>query len=45
MAAAKKWAQEEGISMREAEQYLDSENFLDEYPRWRADGPQRPCIL
>ena len=23
----------------------DSELFLDEYPRWRADSPQHPCIL
>ena len=45
MAATKKWAQEEGISMWEAGQCLDSELFLNEYPRWRADGPQCPCIL
>ena len=45
MAAAKKWAQEEGISVWEVDCQLDSELFLNEYPRWRADGPQHPCIL
>ena len=45
MATAKKQAQEEGILVQEAECHLDSELFLDEYPRWRADGPQCPCIL
>ena len=45
MAATKKWAQEEGIPVQEAECHLDSKLFLDEYPRWRADGPQCPCIL
>ena len=45
MAAAKKRAQEEGISVWEAECHLDSKFFLDEYPRWRADSPQCPGIL
>ena len=45
MAATKKWAQKEGIPVWEAESHLDSKLFLDEYPRWRADGPQCPCIL
>ena len=45
MAAAKKWAQEEGISVWEADCHLDSELFLDEYPRWRPDSPQHPYIL
>ena len=45
MATPKKWAQEEGIPVWEAECHLDSELFLDEYPRWRADGPQHPFIL
>ena len=44
MAAAKKWAQE-GISIWEVECHLDSELFLNEYPRWTADGPQHPWIL
>ena len=46
MAATKKWAQEEAISVQEAECLLDSKLFLDEYPRWKADGPPmslHPC--
>ena len=45
MVTVKKWAQEEGISLWEAECCLDSDLFLDEYPQWRADGPQHPYIL
>ena len=45
MAATKKQAQEEGIPVWEAECHLDSELFLNEYSRWRADVPQCPCIL
>ena len=45
MAATKRQAQEEGISVWEVDHSLDSELFLDEYPRWRADGPQCPYIL
>ena len=26
-------------------QCLDTDLFLDEYPQWRADGPQCPYIL
>ena len=44
MAATKKWAQE-GILVQEADCHLDFKLFLDEYPRWRADGPQCPYIL
>ena len=44
-AAAKKQAQEEGIPVQKEECHLDSKLCLDEYPRWRADGPQCPCIL
>ena len=45
MAATKKRAQEEGIPVQEAECCLDSKLFLDEYPRWSADGPQHSGIL
>ena len=45
MVATKKQAQEEGISVLEADSCLHSELFLNEYPRWRADGPQCPYIL
>ena len=45
LVAAKRRAQEEGISVWEAECHLDSNLFLDEYPWWRAYGPQYPCIL
>ena len=39
--AAKKWAQAEGISVREVEQHLDADLFLDKYPWW----PPMPCHL
>ena len=45
LVTAKRRAQEEGISVQEAEHHLDSDLFLDEYPWWRTDGPQCPCIL
>ena len=45
MATAKKWAHEEGIPVQDVEYCLDSELFLDEYPRWKTDGPQCPCML
>ena len=45
LAAAKKWAQAEGISEWEVEQCLDMDLFLDKYPRWKADGLQCPVIL
>ena len=43
-AAAKRQAQREGISVWEAEWYLDADLFLDEYPRWEASGPQHPYL-
>ena len=44
-AAAKKWAQAEGIPVWEAEQCLVADLFLDEYPQWEASSPQCPVIL
>ena len=35
MATAKKLAKEEGISIREAERWLDTDTFHDKYPRWK----------
>ena len=42
---AKGLAQSEGLSVREAECYLDANLFLDEYPQWKAGGPHHPFIL
>ena len=44
-AAAKRWAQAEGISVQEVEGCPDADLFLDEYPWWEASGPQCPIIL
>ena len=38
MAATKKLAKEDGISIQEAERWLNADAFLDEYPSW---GPHR----
>ena len=43
--AAKKQAQDEEISVWEAEYHLDTDLFSDEYPQWEAGGPQCPFIL
>ena len=40
LAAAKKLAQAEGISVWEAEWCLNADLFLDEYPQWEASGPK-----
>ena len=45
LVAAKKWAQAEGISVWQTVQCLDGVLFLDEYPQWKASGPQHPVIL
>ena len=39
------WAEEEGLSIREAERVIESEMFLDEYPRWELQTPHRTVIL
>ena len=33
------WVEEEGLSFREAERVIESELFLDEYPRWGLGTP------
>ena len=38
-------AREVGLSIREAEQWLDAELFLDEYSRWEIEGPHQSIIL
>ena len=38
MAATKKLAKEEGISMLEAERQLNANAFLDEYLQWEPRG-------
>ena len=43
--AAKKLAQETGISVREAERYLDANVFLDECLRWPPLGSHHPFIM
>ena len=42
---AREWAIEVGLSVREAEQRLDTELFLDEYPRWELGAPDQSIIL
>ena len=42
---AQERAKEEGISFRESEQMVDSELFLDEYPRWGLGTPHRSVVL
>ena len=43
--AAKKLAQETGISFREVERYLDANVFLDKDPRWVPLGSHCPFLL
>ena len=38
MVTAKKLAKEEGMSVQEAERWLDADTFLDEYPQWEPCG-------
>ena len=42
---AKEWASREGLSIREMEQCMDTEMFLDKYPHWEAEGLHHPLIL
>ena len=37
--------EEEGLSIREAERVIESEMFLDEYPRWELGTPHWTVIL
>ena len=43
--ATREWAREVGVSIQEAEHLLDTELFLDEYPRWDIGVPHHPIIL
>ena len=43
--AAKEWASEEGLSVRETEQHMDVEMFLDGYTGWGEGSPHCPIIL
>ena len=36
---------EVGLSVREAEQRIDAELFLNEYPRWELGAPHQSVIL
>ena len=38
-------AEEEGLSIREAERVIESEMFLDEYPQWELGTPHQTVIL
>ena len=38
-------ARETGLSVREAEQRIGAELFLDEYPRWELGATHWPIIL
>ena len=42
---AREWARETGLSVREAEQRIDTEAFLNEYPRWDLGAPHQSVIL
>ena len=42
---AREQAREAGLSIREAEHWLNTKLFLDEYPRWGIKGPHCPIIL
>ena len=43
--ATREQVREVGMSIREAEHQLDTELFLDKYPRWDIKGPHCPIIL
>ena len=38
-------AEEEGLTIREAERVIKSEMFLDEYPQWELGTPHQTVIL
>ena len=38
-------AEQEGLSFREAEQVVETELFLDEYPQWNIGSPHQLVIL
>ena len=42
---AREQARETGLSVREAEQRIDTELFLDEYPKWELGAPHQSVIL
>ena len=41
----REWAREMGLLVREAEQRIDAELFLSEYPRWELGAPHWSIIL
>ena len=43
--ATREWAREAGMSIREAEHWLDAKLFLDKYTRWDIRGPHHTIIL
>ena len=43
--ATREQARETGISVREAEQRIDAELFIDKYPRWELGAPHWSVIL
>ena len=45
MAATKKLAKEEGISIWEAERWLNADAFLDEYLQWEPHRFHCPFLL
>ena len=42
---AQEWVEEKGISFRESKWMVDSELFLDEYPRWGLGTPHWSVVL
>ena len=43
--AAREWAREVGLFIREMKWHMDAEMFLDEYPQWEGEGLHCPLIL
>ena len=41
----REWAREMGLLVREAEWRIDTELFLNDYPRWELEAPHQPVIL
>ena len=43
--ATKEQVSREGLSIKEMEQHMDAEMFLDKYLHWEAEGLHHPLIL
>ena len=43
--ATKEWVSRDGFSIREMEQCMHAEMFLEEYPNWEVGGLHHPLIV